>query len=108
MAKLNINPQNPKQRKKHTDHNYSNEEAVSNLIHYAFNENKTPSKIRGFYGVPDSTPECIENSFSACANIYEKDMVGRRKAEHFIFSYERNEVNEVGGLNNAVKIIDLS
>lgn len=107
MAKLNVNPQNPKDRKYFHDHNYSNENAVSILARYAFNDSKTPSKIRGFYGTPNSSPECIQNSFATIANIHDKDMIGHRKAEHFIFSFQHDEVDEVGEIQNATRIIDL-
>lgn len=107
MARINLNPQNPKQQKRFKTHNYSNENSVSNLARYVLNEEKTPSNYKSFYGVPNASPECIENSFATIAAIHQKDMHQRRKAEHFVLSFDaKDELTELGGIENALKIIN--
>lgn len=106
MAKINLNPQNAKYRNRYNKHNNSNENAVSNIARYITNKDKTPSHYINLYGVPDSSPDGIQTSFEAIAKIHNKDMEGRRKAEHFIISFNAHELEEIGGISSAVTIVD--
>lgn len=107
MAVINLNPRNPYTQGDYESYNYSNPEAVINLAEYIFNPQKTPSQYQKFYGVPNASPECIQNSFAAIASIHNKDMKGRRKAEHFVLSFNnQKELSEIGGINGAVDVIN--
>ena len=99
MPRINLNPRNKKTEKFYNSHNYSNPNAVENLASYILNPDKTPSNYTKHFGVLEASPECIQCNFAAIASIHNKDMKGRRKAEHFVISaHGKSEVQEIGGI----------
>lgn len=99
MPRINLNPRNKKNEKFYSSHNYSNPDAVKKLAAYILNPDKTSSNYTKYYGVLESSPECIQSNFASIASIHKKDMKGRRKAEHFVISaHGKSEVEEMGGI----------